>query len=208
MNLPREGLRVDVVLVTAAKSGDQTAFAQLWERHSNKVFRRVYRITGNRNDAEDVLQEAWMKAYAQSKTFEGRASFSTWVTRIAINSALMALRRKRAHPETSMEVYDGELGASWTSQTRQRTLKNSSQGTKSQQRLKRAIYRLKPRLRKVVEIHHLNDRSLKDTADLAGISKSATKSRLSRARISLRKALQSKSERVSLRHKEHHRRSA
>ena len=83
----------DAVLVTAAKSGDQTAFAQLWERHSNKVFRRVFRITGNPDDAEEVLQDAWMKAYAHLKTFEGRASFSTWITRIAINSAFMTLRR-------------------------------------------------------------------------------------------------------------------
>src|ERR1700689_251750 len=98
----------DSVLVTAAKSGDQTAFAQLWERHSNKVLRRVYRVTGNRDDAEDVLQEAWMKAYTHLKTFDGRASVSTWVTRIAINSAILVLRRKRARPETSMEVYDGE----------------------------------------------------------------------------------------------------
>jgi RNA polymerase sigma-70 factor, ECF subfamily len=197
----------DAVLVTAAKSGDQTAFAQLWERHSNRVFRRLYRITGNRDDAEDVLQEAWMKAYAHLKTFEGRASFSTWVTRIAINSALMALRRKRAHPETSMEVYDGETWRWLDVADQTKDVEELFTRDEIAQRLKRAICRLKPRQRKVVEIHHLNDGSLKETADLSGISMGTTKSRLSRARISLRKALQSESERVSLRHKEHHRRS-
>jgi RNA polymerase sigma-70 factor (ECF subfamily) len=197
----------DAVLVTAAKSGDQTAFAQLWERHSNRVFRRVYRITGNRDDAEDVLQGAWMKAYAHLKTFEGRASFSTWVTRIAINSALMALRRKRAHPETSMEVYDGETWRWLDVADQTKDVEELFTRDEIAQRLKRAICRLKPRQRKVVEIHHLNDGSLKETADLSGISMGTTKSRLSRARISLRKALQSESERVSLRHKEHHRRS-
>jgi RNA polymerase sigma-70 factor (ECF subfamily) len=179
----------DAVLVTAAKSGDQTAFAQLWERHSNKVFRRVYRITGNRDDAEDVLQEAWMKAYAHLKTFQGRASFSTWLTRIAINSALMVLRRKRNHPEASMEVYDGETWRSLDVADQTEDVEELYTRNEIAQRVKRAIYRLKPCQRKVVEIHHLNDGSLKETADRAGISMGAAKSRLSRARISLRNTL-------------------
>jgi RNA polymerase sigma-70 factor, ECF subfamily len=187
----------DAVLVTAAKSGDDTAFAQLWERHSTKVLRRVYRITGNRDDAEDVLQEAWMKAYAHLKAFEGRASFSTWITRIAINSALMALRRKRAHPESSMEVYDGETWRSLDVADQTKDVEELFTRHESAQRLKRAICRLKPLQRKVVEIHQLNDGSIKETADLAGISTGATKSRLSRARASLRKALQQKSASVS-----------
>jgi RNA polymerase sigma-70 factor, ECF subfamily len=189
----------DAVLVTAAKSGDQTAFAQLWERHSNKVFRRVYRITGNRDDAEDVLQEAWMKAYAHLKTFEGRASFSTLITRIAINSALMALRRKRAHPESSMEVYDGETWRSFDVADQTKGVEEILTRHENAQRLKRAICGLKRRQRKVVEIHQWNDGSIKETADLAGISESATKSRLSRALTSLRKTLQRKSE-----HRRHH----
>jgi RNA polymerase sigma-70 factor, ECF subfamily len=187
----------DTVLVTAAKSGDQTAFAQLWERHSNKVFRRVYRITGNRDDAEDVVQEAWMKAYAHLKTFAGRASFSTWITRIAINSALMALRRKRTHPETTMEFYDGETWRFLDVADQTKNVEGLFTRRESAQRLKRAICRLKPLQRKAVKIHYLNDGSLKETADLAGISMGATKSRLSRARISLRKALQRESESVS-----------
>jgi RNA polymerase sigma-70 factor (ECF subfamily) len=180
----------DAVLVTAAKSGDQTAFAQLWERHSNKVFRRVYRITGNRDDAEDVLQEAWMRAYAHLKTFAGRASFSTWITRIAINSALMTLRRKRTHPETSMEVYDGGTWRFLDVADQTEDVEELVTRHENARRIKRAIRRLKSLQRKVVEIHYLSDGSLKETADLAGISMGATKSRLSRARISLRKALQ------------------
>jgi len=179
----------DTVLVTAAKSGDQTAFAQLWERHSNKVFRRVYRITGNRDDAEDVVQEAWMKAYAHLKTFAGRASFSTWITRIAINSALMALRMKRAHPETSMEVYDGEAWRILEAVDQTKDVEELFTRQESAQRLRRAIRGLKPPLRKVVEIHQLNQGSVKEIANLAGISMAATKSRLYRARSSLRRAL-------------------
>jgi RNA polymerase sigma-70 factor (ECF subfamily) len=197
----------DAVLVKAAKSGDHTAFAQLWERHSNKVFLTVCRITGNRDDAEDVLQEAWMKVYTHLKTFVGRASFSTWVTRIAINSALMALRRKRAHPETSMDVYDGDAWHFLDVADQTEDVEELFTRQESAQCLKRAIGRLKPRLRKVVEIHQLNDSSLRETTDLAGITIGATKSRLLRARLSLRKALQRESEETSLRHREHHIRS-
>ena len=180
----------DKVLVSAAKSGDHTAFVQLWERHSNKVFRKIYRITGNRDDAEDVLQEAWMKAYTHLKTFAGRASFSTWITRIAINSALMTLRRKRTHPETSMEVFDGETWRRLDVADQTKDVEELFTRQESAQCLKRAICRLKPLHRKVLEIHYWRDGSLKETADLASISMCATKSRLSRARISLRKALQ------------------
>jgi RNA polymerase sigma-70 factor (ECF subfamily) len=142
----------DSVLVTAAKSGDQTAFAPLWERHSNRVFRSVYRITRNRDDAEEVLQEAWMKAYPHVKTFENRASFVTWITRIAINSALMVLRRKRTHPETTMEFYDGETWRSVDVADQTKDVAELFTRHESAQRLKRAICRLKPYQRKMVEI--------------------------------------------------------
>jgi RNA polymerase sigma-70 factor (ECF subfamily) len=86
----------DEVLVTAAKLGNRVAFAELWERHSNKALKIAYRITRNREDAEDVIQDAWTKAYVHLKSFDGKARFSTWLTRIAINTALMTLRRKRS----------------------------------------------------------------------------------------------------------------
>jgi RNA polymerase sigma-70 factor (ECF subfamily) len=98
----------DEVLVTAAKSGNRVAFAELWERHSNKAFKIAYRITRNREDAEDVIQDAWTKAYVHLKSFDGKARFSTCLTRIAINTALMTLRQKRVRPETSTESTDGE----------------------------------------------------------------------------------------------------
>jgi RNA polymerase sigma-70 factor (ECF subfamily) len=118
-------------------------------------------------------------------------------TCISQNSALMALRRKRTHPEASMEVYDGETWRSLDVADQTKGVEEILTGHENAQRLKRAICRLKPLQRKVVEIHQLHDGSIEETADLAGISVSATKSRLSRARISLRKALQRKSERVS-----------
>ena len=98
----------DEILVAAAKLGDRSAFLELWERHSKRALQIAYRITKNREDAEDVLQEAWTKAYVHLKSFDGRARFSTWLTRIAINTALMTLRRKRVRPEMLIEFTDGE----------------------------------------------------------------------------------------------------
>src|SRR5271154_4050653 len=89
----------DEFLVKAARSGEDWAFSELWLRHSKKIFNTMYRVTRNRQDAEDALQDAFLKAFLHLNNFDGRSSFSTWLTRIAINSALMILRRKRAHPE-------------------------------------------------------------------------------------------------------------
>ena len=103
----------DEVLVAAAKSGDHQAFLELWTRHTSRVFKTTYRITGNREDAEDAIQDAWMKAYLHLNTFDGRAQFTTWLTRIAINSSLMILRRKCARPETSIEIDNGDNWQQW-----------------------------------------------------------------------------------------------
>jgi RNA polymerase sigma-70 factor, ECF subfamily len=179
----------DEVLVGAAKLGDRPAFAELWERHSNTAFNVAYRVTKNRDDAEDVIQEAWMRAYVHLNTFDGRAKFSTWFTRIVINSALMTLRRKRAHPETSIEITDGETRQHRQIADQTKDVEELYARRERIERLKRAICRLHPPLRNVVEIHQPNDRSVKEIADLAGLSVAATKSRLLRARRALRKDL-------------------
>jgi RNA polymerase sigma-70 factor (ECF subfamily) len=179
----------DEVLVGAAKLGDRPAFAELWERHSNTAFNVAYRVTKNRDDAEDVIQEAWMRAYVHLNTFDGRAKFSTWFTRIVINSALMTLRRKRAHPETSMEITDGETWQHWEIADQTKDVEELYVRHERMERLRRAICSLQPSLRNVVEIHQSNDSSVKEIAELAGLSVAATKSRLLRARRALRKEL-------------------
>jgi RNA polymerase sigma-70 factor (ECF subfamily) len=179
----------DEVLVAAAKLGDHSAFLKLWTRHSNRAFRTTYRITGNRDDAEDAIQDAWMNAYLHLNTFDGRAQFATWLTRIAINSSLMILRRKRARPETSMEITDGDTWQPWEIADQKKNVEELYASHERVERLRRAICGLQPTLRNVVEIHQSNDRSVKEVAELAGISVAATKSRLLRARKILRKAL-------------------
>lgn len=178
----------DEILVESAKSGDRSALAELWRRHSTTAFRNVYRITKNRADTEDVIQDAWIKALLHLRGFDGRAAFSTWITRIAINSALMTLRRRRARPETSMELTDGET-------FRAREIADCTENAEmhyarhqSTERLRRAISQLRPHLRTVIEMQSKEWR-VAEIAELAGISVTATKSRLSRARAILRKAL-------------------
>jgi RNA polymerase sigma-70 factor (ECF subfamily) len=179
----------DEALVAAAKSGDHPAFLELWRRHSNRVFKTAYRITGKREDAEDVIQDAWIKAYLHLNTFDGRAKFVTWLTRIAINSSLMILRRKRSHPETSMEIPDGDTWQHWDIADQAKNVEELYARNERVERLRREICCLRPALRIVVEIHQSNDSSVKEVAELAGLSVAATKSRLVRARKVLRKAL-------------------
>jgi RNA polymerase sigma-70 factor, ECF subfamily len=179
----------DEVLVAAAKLGDHSAFLELWTRHSSRAFKTTRRITGNRDDAEDAIQDAWMKAYVHLNTFDGRAQFSTWLMRIAINSALMILRRKRAHPEASMEISGSDTWQHWEIADQTKNVEELYASHERVERLRQAIYRLQPTLRNVVEIHQSNDRSVKEIAELAGISLAATKSRLLRARKVLRRVL-------------------
>src|SRR5277367_4967285 len=101
------------LLVSAAKAGNTVAFVELSKRHSNKILRRAYRIVKNWQDAEDILQESLMRAFLHLKEFEERSSFSSWLTRIAINFALMNLRKKRGYIETSMEVISDDRGSTF-----------------------------------------------------------------------------------------------
>ena len=182
----------DEVLVAAAKLREHHAFVELWTRHSGKAFNMAYRVTGNRDDAEDAIQDAWMQAYMHLDTFDGRAKFSTWLTRIAINSSLMILRRKRARSETSLEIKDGDTGRHWEIADQTKNVEELYARRERVEHLKRAICRLHPTLRNVVEIRQSNDRSVKEVAELAGISVAATKSRLLRARKILREAFELK----------------
>jgi DNA-directed RNA polymerase specialized sigma24 family protein len=89
------GAMADELLVAAAQGGREWAFTELCKRNSKRVFSTVYRVTKNREDAEDALQDATMRAFLHLDKFDGRSSFATWFTRVAINSALMILRKKR-----------------------------------------------------------------------------------------------------------------
>src|SRR5580698_1599263 len=180
----------DEMLVMAARVGEHLAFSELWNRHSKRAFNTMYRITRNRQDAEDALQDAFLKAFIHLKNFDGRSTFATWLTRIAINSALMILRKKRAHPETSMEwTADGDTWQQWEMADKKANIEEHYAKKEAESRLERAIDRLRPPLRNVIEIQRSHCISVKEIAEVAGISVAATKSRLLRARTVLRRSL-------------------
>ena len=179
----------DEELVTRAKSGDQPAFAELCRRYGSVLERRIYRIVRNQQDAEDITQESFIKAYTHLAAFQCRCSFQTWLTRIAINSSLMHLRKRRLQPETSMDVFttEGERVRSWEIPD---PSPNPEQRYDAQQRsamLTRAMEMLSPAVREVVEHYRRNEGRLRDVAKASGISLAATKSRLLRARKLLRR---------------------
>src|SRR6266446_2492038 len=101
-------------LVAAAKQGQAEAFATLCQPYARRLIRNAHRITRNHEDAEDALQDAFLSAFIHIKNFDGRSSFSTWLTRIAINSALMTLRKKRSSRETSIGFGESDAkGLRW-----------------------------------------------------------------------------------------------
>lgn len=178
----------DQLLVQAARSGDCRAFVELCERHSKKVLPRIYRITNNWEDAEDVLQESLLKAFLHLKNFEGRSSFSSWLTRIAINSALMLLRKKRG-VEVSID-YVGDDDRSWRTwepwEHHSETPEKHYAQREREELLRNAILRLPPTFREAVELRHAKGYSIREIAQALGISAAAAKSRLLRARIEIR----------------------
>jgi RNA polymerase sigma-70 factor, ECF subfamily len=184
----------DALLVSAAKSGDAIAFAELSTRHSEMILRRTYRIVRNWQDAEDVLQESFMKAFVHMNDFQERSSFSSWLTRIAINSALMLLRKKRGHLELSTDAMDDELGVWDRCGPRDSAESPESRCARREREdlLKGAIQGLPPMLREVVQLSHAEDRSMEEIAQFLGISVPAAKSRLARARRALRISLGSR----------------
>ncbi len=188
MHLPvhtPSGQRVEA-LVAAAQSGSSAAFSELCGPHLKTLYRRLFAITKNREDAEDAVQDALMRAYLGLKEFHGNAQFSTWLMRIAINSALMILRRNRVRREFSYELSPaGE-------ETYTLDVIDNGPGPEQicdqQQRLGRlmhSIKRLPVSLRETAELRILQDRSTDEVAEMLGLTRLAVKTRLHRARLRL-----------------------
>src|SRR5271170_7013229 len=181
----------DSMLASRAKSGDTDAFVELSKRHANKVFQATYRVTRNRQDAEDALQDAFLNAFTHMKNFEGRSSFSTWLTLIAINSALMILRKKRICSEIPIDGGDGRVGnfATWEPRSPMDDPESHYIRGERHKLLRKAIYQLPPVYREIVQLRQANERSVREIAQSLGITVSAVKSRLSRAKSALRTSM-------------------
>jgi len=176
-------------LVAAAKRGHQAAFGELYSRHSQKIFRITLRVTRNREDAEDALQESFLNALVHLESFDGRSSFCTWLTRIAINAALMKLRKNRARPEIPMDGPADAGGdfAPYESVDPQPDPEEHFAERQRQWIVAGAVRNLRPPLRQIVEIRPLQESSIKETAQTLHISIAAAKSRLHHARVALRR---------------------
>jgi RNA polymerase sigma-70 factor (ECF subfamily) len=181
----------DEILTFRAKSGDTDAFVELSKRHANRVFQATYRVTRNRQDAEDALQDAFMNAFTHIRNFEGRSSFSTWLTRIAINSALMILRKKRNCQEILLDGGDGGVGNFTTWEPRSPMDDPESHYVRGERHklLRRAIHQLPPVYREVIQLRQAKEHSVPEIAQSLGITVSAVKSRLSRAKSALRTSM-------------------
>lgn len=178
-------------IVARAKSGSESAFEQLVERHERKVFRLAQDITRNHEDAEDVVQNALVKAFQNLREFRGDSSFYTWLVRITVNEALMRMRRSRSHKEVSidqaketddsrvpLEIEDGGPNPEQRCSHRQ-----------LQEILATTINELAPGYRTVFQLRDVEGLSTKETARALALSSSAVKTRLRRARMSLRGSL-------------------
>jgi RNA polymerase sigma factor (sigma-70 family) len=180
----------DESLVSQARDGGNLAYVELCRRHSKKVYQVAYRITRNAEDAEDVLQDSWMRAFLHITAFDGRSAFSTWLTRIAINSALMLLRKRRWVAETSLDQQSTSgLSRPFDLVEPSRNPEEHLLLNERQFLVRKAVSRLPSRLRTVVEIQQSQDCSIEDIAAHACITVAATKSRLLRARSALKRPL-------------------
>jgi RNA polymerase sigma factor (sigma-70 family) len=182
-------------LVAAAKYGESVAFDVLCERLTPRILRSLLRITKNREDAEDALQDSLLSAFIHMGEFDGRSAFSTWLTRIAINSALMILRKKRTSREISLDgsADSDAMPASWEMPDHAPNPEKRYAQHERENILRGAISTLRPAVRKVIELQQLQEHSMKETAAIIGISVPAAKARLFHGKVALRKTSRLKS---------------
>jgi len=186
-----EPLSEELMLVQAAKGGDVAAFEELVKRYDRNVFRIAQHITQNREDAEDVVQDAFLKAYQNLGQFQGQSKFYTWLVRIAVNEALMRLRRRRPERMVSLDedvkTEDDSVPrevADWAPNPEQ--LYNQSE---LKDILTRTIQGLPPSFRTVFVLRDVEGLSTEEAAEALDLSVPAVKSRLLRARLQLRERL-------------------
>jgi RNA polymerase sigma-70 factor (ECF subfamily) len=178
-------------LVAQAKAGDQNAFGELVNRYERKIYRLAKNITRNDEDAEDVLQDAFLKAYTHLDNFKGDSKFYTWIVRIAVNEALMRLRKRKTDRSVPLDE-PVELGEE-TVQREIAVWEDNPEQQYSQEEWRRildeAVESLKPDFRTVFVLRDIEELSTEETAETLGISVPAVKSRLLRARLALRERL-------------------
>lgn len=177
----------DQELVSATPTGSPEMFAELYALYSRRLYRTIVGITKNSQDAEDALQETFLRAYLSFHTFEGRSNVYSWLTRIAINSALLVLRKKRARPEilfdpqpdAQADAFCFEIQDSAFSPEKICDLRHRHAA------LVRAIHSLDAKLQRPLQMRVRKESSMKEISKALKISEAAVKTRLHRARLRL-----------------------
>ena len=177
--------------VGKAREGDAVAFNRLVTQYERKIFRLAKHITQNDEDAEDVLQESFLKAYEHLKDFHGQSKFYTWLVRIAVNESLMKLRKRKSDKtvpldeplDTGEDTVVREI-AVWDENPEEKYSREELGGI-----LDEAVQGLRPAFRTVFVLRDIEELSTEETAESLGISVPAVKSRLLRARLQLREKL-------------------
>jgi len=177
-----------------ARGSDSVALEELWRTHAKQILRVTQRITKNREDAEDALQDSFLRAYVHLHSFDRRSSIVTWLTRIAINSALMILRKRTSAPQLLSIDQGADSGADF------RDLEPADQALSPEEQyaqlerqsiVRQALGTLRPSIRRALKLQ-TEERSIKEVGEMMGLSVSATKSRIFRANAALRKSLEQK----------------
>jgi RNA polymerase sigma-70 factor (ECF subfamily) len=182
--------RDETEILDAARQGNRAAFEELFKTYRRPIFLRVFRILRNPEDTQDVVQKTFQKAFVHLDRFEGRSLFSTWITRIAINEALMFKRGVRKCNEVSLD--NSEPSDAWVSEVPDphADLEQTYAKREMLELLSLAMQDLQPAMREAVQSFDLRERSLNETAKLMRVSLTAAKSRLCRGRRMLRKKLE------------------
>ena len=178
-------------LVVRAKAGDMEAFSDLVSHYERRVFRMAKQITQNDDDASDVLQETFLKAYTHLDDFQGNSKFYTWLVRIAVNEALMKLRKRRSDRTVPLDepIDTGEDEVAREIAVWDQNPEDSYSRDELARILDESIQSLKPAYRTVFILRDIEEMSIEETAEALGLSISAVKSRLLRARLQLREKL-------------------
>ena len=183
--------QTDAATVALARDGDSEAFRALVERHSRAVYRLAYRMTGSAHDAEDVVQDTFLKAYRQLPRFESRANFGTWLHRIAVNCSIDLIRarphRESGHADNDLEQFGAALENHDLTGTSPERLMLS---TEVQRRIDQAMGGLSPMERAAFMLRHFEGRSIDEISQSLGLKTNATKHSIFRAVRKMRLALE------------------
>jgi RNA polymerase sigma-70 factor (ECF subfamily) len=176
-------------LITAAQRGDQKAFVELCGRHSTVTKKMIFRIVRNHEDAEDALQDTLLRAYTHLTSFRRSCTFSTWLTTIGVNSALMIMRKRKVRRETYASSLDTETVELPEPVDRSPGPEGIYLKRQAILLVRQEVEKLHPNLRSVVNHYYGSECSLEEVAKAQGISLAAAKSRLLRGRVRLRSSL-------------------